>query len=1099
MKLKFIFLLFFALSITSMPAGVQASALLTDEIKDLHLGPYIEYIEDRTGELTFDDIRSPINESRWRPNNKNTIDTAFSKSAFWIRFKLTDNSELSKWFIQLHSQYITAEYYQPYKNRYNIKQVGVGHPVSNKDLKIRGIVFAIDKSFDDQFHYMKIEGPFFINLSVLVIPYEMFIEKLFKEQLYFGFIYGFFALFIIINLIIYLYTKELSAFYMGISLLSYILYTTSSNGFGFLYLWPDNTGIQHIVFFISIHLLYISFIFYSRKILDINRILPSLNKILNALIIFFIAAASGGILFYSGLLFKYNIYFLNNFSLLEGFSLVIFFIVIASLLYLKYKYEPARIYLEAFGVFLIFQILNIINVYFIKYQIMFSFLDFGFFSAIIILNLAVIKKISLNMKNIQADKDKALNDLYLAEKKSVDELETKVEERTYELAEANSKLQELDKLKSNFFANISHEIRTPLTLILSPIESVLQGDYGKEIDNNFFINLQRNAIRLLKLINNLLDFSKIEAGRMNLKILETDIVKFIRMYIGSVHSAAESRRISLNFKSMNESLPLFIDREKMDKIIMNIFSNALKFTDCGGSIEINIKEDENSCYIEFTDTGIGIPDDKLNSIFDRFSQADASSTRKFEGTGIGLALTKELVTLHNGTITVKSTHIETNFENHGTTFTVSLPKGKAWYESKNDVEFVTSEELDESVSDHRFLGMREMAELRLDDSSGTEPEKKNTSAMTILVVEDNSDMRNFLKSLLTGFYNVHTAENGQEGYDKAKSIKPDLIVSDVMMPIMNGFEMTEKIKQDEELKRTPVLMITARSEITNKIEGLESGADDYLTKPFNSRELFARIRTLLKTREYEKEISQRNFEIEQEMEVARLLQRRLLPESIKDMSGYNSHALYIPMDKVGGDFYDYTIREQYIDLYIADVSGHGLPGAFLAMMTRMSLESVTERQSTNHTLSLVNNIIYRSTVNSNFVTAFLCRIDSHTNILKYSNAGHVPPLVYRKKSSEFFELNAKGKPLGWFKNIPIEENEFHLLPGDRLILFTDGITECENRDGELFGDDRFKEFILSRADLSAEKFCNTLIPHLNGFSEREKFNDDLTLLVFDVE
>ncbi|PKL16058.1 MAG: hypothetical protein CVV49_18200, partial [Spirochaetae bacterium HGW-Spirochaetae-5] len=551
--------------------------------------------------------------------------------------------------------------------------------------------------------------------------------------------------------------------------------------------------------------------------------------------------------------------------------------------------------------------------------------------------------------------------------------------------------------------------------------------------------------------------------------------------------------------SIPQSLPVFIDREKMDKIIMNLFSNALKFTDCGGSIEINIKEDENNCYIEFSDTGIGIPDDKLDSIFDRFSQADTSSTRKFEGTGIGLALTKELVTLHNGTITVKSIHKEKNSGNHGTTFIVSIPKGKAWFENKNDIEFVTSEELDESVSDHRFPGMREMADLKLDDLAESEIEKKHASAMSILVVEDNPDMRNFLKSLLTGIYNVHTADNGQAGYDTAKSIKPDLIVSDVMMPVMNGYEMTEKIKQDEELKRTPVLMITAKSEITNKIEGLESGADDYLTKPFNSRELFARIRTLLKTREYEKEISKRNFEIEQEIEVARQLQRRLLPESIRDIPGYNSHALYIPMAEVGGDFYDYTIRNPYIDLFIADVSGHGLPGAFLAMMTKMSLESVTERQSTNHTLSLVNDIIYRSTVNSNFVTAFLCRIDTSTNILKYSNAGHVPPLVYRRKNSEFFELKAKGKPLGWFKNISIEENEFQLLPGDRLILFTDGITECENLNGELFGDERFKKFIISCADSPAEKFCNEFIPHLNGYSESKKFNDDLTLLVFDVK
>ncbi len=454
-------------------------------------------------------------------------------------------------------------------------------------------------------------------------------------------------------------------------------------------------------------------------------------------------------------------------------------------------------------------------------------------------------------------------------------LEQKVEDRTRELAQANEKLQELDHLKSNFFANISHEIRTPLTLILSPIESVLQGDYGKKIDRKFFENLQRNAIRLLKLINNLLDFSKIEAGRMGMKVQESDIVRFIKTYVGSVHSAAESKGISLNFVSINDEVPLYFDKEKMDKIIMNLFSNALKFTDKGGSIKIVVKDTEKDCIIEFTDTGVGVPSEKLESIFDRFSQADSSSTRKFEGTGIGLALAKELVELHGGTITVKSRHIDEHPNDHGTTFTVTIPRGKDHLSSNENVEYLESEDLDESVTDHRFAGMREMTELRAGNQSspllpageggqGGEVSRKE-HLITLLVVEDNPDMRNFLTFLLQDSYTVHTAENGEEGLRKARELRPDLIVSDVMMPVMNGYEMTQKIKEDEELKRTPVLMLTAKAEIANKIEGLEYGADDYLTKPFNSKELLTRIKSLLKINMLQRELLDLNQNLEEKV------------------------------------------------------------------------------------------------------------------------------------------------------------------------------------------------------------------------------------------
>ncbi len=678
--------------------------------------------------------------------------------------------------------------------------------------------------------------------------------------------------------------------------------------------------------------------------------------------------------------------------------------------------------------------------------------------------------------------------------------------------------RELEEQKTRFFANMSHEIRTPLTLMLSPIESVLQGDYGTRINRAFFDNLYRNGLRLLKLVNNLLDFSKIEAGRMKLKVREVDMAVFVRNYIGAVHSAAESKGLSIAFESDSEKMPVFIDFEKMEKVIMNLFSNSLKFTENGGTISVRVREDDSRCIVEFRDTGEGIPAKNIESIFDRFSQADTSATRRHEGTGIGLALAKELVEMHGGAISVESRYIGDSPDDHGSAFTVTLPKGRAHFEKDPAVEFITGDELEESVADHRFYGMREMHDLSpgkksLSDTpppagepvdEGARSAAASTSAVaangmaSILIVDDNPDMRDFLGYLLKKEYIVRWAENGMDGLAAASRLSPDLIITDVMMPVMDGYELTRRLKADGAQKHIPVIMLTAKAEMSHKLEGLEHGADDYLTKPFNSKELLARVRTLLKTREYEKSIFRRNQEIEQEMEVARLLQHRLLPDRIVELSGYESHAEYIPMDKVGGDFYDYTRRDQFIDLFIADVSGHGLPGAFLAMMTKMSLESVSERQSTSRTLYQVNEVICRSTVNSNYVTSFLCRIDTRSNMMKYSNAGHLPPLVHRRKSGEVLELKARGMPLGWFKNLKIEEKEIQLLSGDRLVMYTDGITESMDPGRELFGEERFRRFILAGGELSPAAFCDSLLAHLRDYSRNEKLDDDLTIIVFDV-
>ncbi len=671
------------------------------------------------------------------------------------------------------------------------------------------------------------------------------------------------------------------------------------------------------------------------------------------------------------------------------------------------------------------------------------------------------------------------------------------------LKKAEDARRDLEDAKTRFFANISHEIRTPLTLMLGPIESVLQGNYDGELDSGYFENLHRNTLRLLTLVNNLLDFSKIDAGRMSMRVIEGDIVSFARSYITSMESVGKTRKIDMRFNSSAESIMLYFDPERLDKVLMNLLSNALKFTGTGGEITINVSEDNDNCRITVADTGEGIPEKSLSSIFERFNQADTASTRRHQGTGIGLALAKELTELHGGSIKVESRYIENHPDNHGSIFIVEIPKGIAHFENKANVKFAEKSNLDNYVKDYRLIGISEIESSESgktvsDSCSDINESDPSSNEKTILIIDDNDDMRNFLYKLLHKQYRIISAVNGQEGIKCARKLRPDLIVTDVMMPVMDGFEMTSIIKNDEYLKTTPVIMLTADTELMNKVAGLENGADDYLHKPFNSIELKTRISSLMKNHEYQQIISRRNQDIESELDVARMLQQRLLPVSIPEVSGYHLNALYVSMDKVGGDFYDMEKRDGSLDIFIADVCGHGLPGAFLATVTKISFDNITTRTTPDKVLCLLNNVIHRYTVNSNFVTAFYATIDINTGVMRYSSAGHVTPLLYRKKNDEFIELKAQGTLLGIFRNLKFEEKIIQLESSDRVVFYTDGITECTNPEGEMFDEASLQKSIREHAGKTAGEFKHEVMKELEAFKGEKTFDDDITMVVLDV-
>jgi signal transduction histidine kinase/DNA-binding response OmpR family regulator len=390
---------------------------------------------------------------------------------------------------------------------------------------------------------------------------------------------------------------------------------------------------------------------------------------------------------------------------------------------------------------------------------------------------------------------------------------------------ANRKLQDLDQIKSRFFTNVSHEFRTPLSLILGPLEEKL-GRTQDENEKETLLLMQRNASRLQNLINQLLDLSRIEAGSMELHLEEGDIAGVLRLISGTFSSLAERKGISFIQEISDDVSSGCFDRDKIEKIINNLLSNAFKFTGEGGQVFFNVAISSSELVIEVRDSGIGIPPEKIDLIFNRFYQADDSITRGSEGSGIGLALTKELTELHRGTLTVSSK------QGVGSVFTLTLPISRSAHS-----DLPIKERKGESAATLNDLQ-------RIADPSFDE----NDVRPIVLIAEDNADMRQFIAGLLKDNYRIITAVNGKEALKQAQSLVPDLVISDWMMPEMDGRTLCENLKTKGATSHIPVLMLTARADQSSKLEGLETGADDYLIKPFHTQELVVRVQNLIEQR-----------------------------------------------------------------------------------------------------------------------------------------------------------------------------------------------------------------------------------------------------------
>ncbi len=407
-----------------------------------------------------------------------------------------------------------------------------------------------------------------------------------------------------------------------------------------------------------------------------------------------------------------------------------------------------------------------------------------------------------------------------------------------------NKLKELDELKSRFFANITHEFRTPLTLLIGPAENAMKRlpDMGADDLRGVLLNVQRNGYRLLNLVNQLLDLSRLEAGKLRLAPVNGDFVAFLRYQVESCHSYAETRRIKMAFDSDIPQLEMAFDPEKIQTIVVNLLSNALKFTPEGGRIELKMTtnslpaSESSKIVLQISDTGSGIPADELNRIFDRFYQVDNSTTRQGEGAGIGLAMVQELVKLMQGSVIVTST------PGVGTSFRITLPYTPP--QQQLQALDATLEHGGKSLITARLASLPNPGQFA-DGADAASPAAHPSSLPQLLIIEDNPDVVAYLKTCLEGLYQLEIAYNGKTGIEKALNNIPDLIISDVMMPEKDGYEVCDTLKNDERTSHIPIILLTAKADSASKIAGLRRGADAYLPKPFNLKELLVRLEMLL--------------------------------------------------------------------------------------------------------------------------------------------------------------------------------------------------------------------------------------------------------------
>lgn len=655
-------------------------------------------------------------------------------------------------------------------------------------------------------------------------------------------------------------------------------------------------------------------------------------------------------------------------------------------------------------------------------------------------------------------------------------------------------LQEVGKLKSQFFANISHEFRTPIAVTLASIESVLNESTEATLLDKFKSKLdvvKRNQKRLMSLINQILDLEKLEKGKFALKIREIlNPEKFIENRVLQIRQLATTKGIELisELKLNNESEKIYIDTEMIDKCIYNLLSNAIKFTE-RGSVTIKSYIEGSQWVLSVTDTGIGIKENELERVFERFHQAGGSESKDYAGTGIGLSLVQEITSAHKGTITVDSVY------GQGTTFTMKIPTGKSHYSPEFIIDIPYADEDTPVLERHEDVreGKENKAGIQesLDWNENLVKTSFSKERKTLLFVEDNYDLRNFIKESFQNEYNVLLGVDGVHGYQLASEHHVNLIISDQMMPNMSGTDLLKKLKSDNRLAQIPFIILTANASPESKLESLRLGADDFLYKPFHIEEVRVRVRNLMALREQQNRIAE-------DLKAARAIQQSLLPPARLLKKEYLLEALYMPCEYLSGDFFDIWSSDSKLMFYIADVTSHGVASAQVTYIIKSIFNNIVNSGGLELKANQIMKSFIQAYVENNIdygVSIQIFTYDSQSREFNVAHSGAPPAFLIQEDKIEIISPESAGyihRDIVKLDQIgAIDMQNTTLIPGDIIMCYTDGAYEKK---------DNLEQTSLKRF---ASRFGKTLKKddwqidmqtELKTYHETSNFSDDISIL-----
>lgn len=669
-------------------------------------------------------------------------------------------------------------------------------------------------------------------------------------------------------------------------------------------------------------------------------------------------------------------------------------------------------------------------------------------------------------------------------KASFDSLETK-----------NSDLQRLNQLKDEFLANTSHELRTPLNGIIGIAESLREGIAGQLSDqaNQNLTMIISSGKRLSALINDILDFSKLKHQKMELQLKSVGLRELVEVVLTLSQPLVAKKPVELHNAITPDLPPAKADENRLQQILYNLIGNAIKFTE-RGKIEISAQVIENiegiqnrrGLAVTVSDTGIGIPKDQQDRVFESFEQIEGNAARKYSGTGLGLAVTKQLIQLHNGNIWVESTL------GQGSQFTFTLP--------------ISDEPVSEPLSDIHSQLSEVQSTNNFDIETPVPPSLLNQIARTpgqlkILIVDDEPVNRQVIANFLSlPEYNIIQATSGMEAISMIEDgLMPDAILLDVMMPRMTGYEVTKTLRDKWQLTELPILLLTAKNQVEDLVIGLEVGANDYLTKPISKNELLARLKTHLNI----KRLREENLRMGAELNVSRRLQQMLLPteKELQQIDGLDIAGFMEPADEVGGDYYDVLYQDGLVLIGIGDVTGHGLESGVLAIMVQSSIRTLLacyQKLDSVKFLSALNQMVYHNAIRMKAEKNMTLALLSYQQGQLVLTGQHEEMLVIRNGGElEKIDTIDLGFPIGLEENIAdcIREIPLSLNAGDIVVFYTDGITEAENISGQFYGLDRLGLIIKNNRQHTAQQIQQAVIEDVRQFIGKQKVFDDITLLV----